>query len=130
MALASPGVGNMHYLLGLKMKHSKMDNLVYNKLKLQSYPKSPDIPVHEAKNSFRFRVRTATFKDFFCEKYMNKAWPLCTVHMDTQTHAVQCVQVKQMISIEGNYSNIFKEKIPCDISRTLYKITKLREDLI
>ena len=45
----------------LKMKHSKMDNLVYNKLKLQSYPKSPEIPVHEATYLFRFRVRTATF---------------------------------------------------------------------
>ena len=111
----------LNYLLGLKMKHSKMDNLVYNKLKLQSYLKSPNIPVHEAKNLFRFRVRTASFKENFGEKYMYKACPLCTVHMDTQTHAVQCVQVKQMISIEGNYSNIFKEKIPCDVSRTLYK---------
>ena len=107
-----------------------MDNLVYNKLKLQSYLKSPDIPVHEAKNLFRFRVRTATFKENVGENYMNKACPLCTVHMDTQTHAVRCAQVKQMILIEGNYSDIFKEKIPCDISRPLYKFTKLREDLI
>ena len=120
----------LNYLLGLKMKHSKMDNLVYNKLKLQSHLKSPDIPVHEAKKLFRFRNRTATFKENFGEKYTNKACPLCSVHMDTQTHAVQCVQVNQMISVEGNYRNIFKERIPCDISRTLYKITKLREDFI
>ena len=120
----------LNYLLGLKVKHSKMDNLIYNKLKLQNYLKSPGIPVYEAKNLFRFRNRTANFKENFGDKYPNKACPLCTVHMDTQTHAVQCDQIKQTISVEGSYSNIFKEKIPSDISKTLYKITKLREDLI
>ena len=95
-----------------------------------SYLKSPGIPVYEAKNLFRFRNRTANFKENFGDKYPNKACPLCTVHMDTQTHAVQCDQIKQTISVEGSYSNIFKEKIPSDISKTLYKITKLREDLI
>ena len=79
--------------MGLKVKHSKMDNFVYTKLKLQSYLKSPEIPVQEAKILFRFRARTATF----IEKYANKACPLCAVHIDTQTHALQCAEVGENV---------------------------------
>jgi hypothetical protein len=120
----------LKYLLNLKAEHSKLDNLMYSELKLQSYLKSDDIPVHEAKNLFRYRVRVADFKENFGNKYENKGCPLCTIHMDTQTHAVQCDKVKESISVEGNYNDIFKEKIPRNISKSLYKISKMRECLI
>ena len=120
----------MKYLLGLKADHTKMDNLVYSKLKLQGYLKSEDIPAHEAKNLYRYRVRSANFKENFGDKYKNKVCPMCTVHLDTQTHVMQCVQVKEEIGVEGKYNDIFKEKIPSNISKTLFKITKLRENFI
>ena len=31
-----------------------------------------------------------------------KVCPLCSIHMDTQTHTVQCVNVKESVSVEGN----------------------------
>ena len=114
----------------MKAKHTKMDKLVYCELKLQKYLKSNNIPVYEAKNLFRYRVQVAEFKENFGDKYENKVCPLCTVHMDTQTHAIQCVTIKEKISIEGNYSDIFKEVIPTNISKSLYKISKMREGLI
>jgi hypothetical protein len=120
----------LEYLLELKSKHTKLDNLVYSELRLQKYLKSDDIPVYEAKNLFKYRVKVADFKENFGNKYENKVCPLCGIHMDTQTHAVHCVKVKESVPVEGNYSDIFKETIPRKISKTLYSISKLREGLI
>ena len=53
----------LNYLLELKDKHSKMEKLEYDELKLQDYLKDDDIPVAEAKNLFRFRTRSARFKE-------------------------------------------------------------------
>ena len=71
-----------------------------------------------------------SFKENFGNKYENKGCPLCITHLDTQSHAVQCDKVKESISIEGNYSDIFKENIPTNISKSLHKISKMREGLI
>ena len=47
----------LNYLLGLKEKHTKMENLDYIELKLQKYLKDDKIPVEEAKNLYRYRMR-------------------------------------------------------------------------
>ena len=120
----------MNYLLELKVDHSKLDNLVYNKLKLQNYLKNDSIPVHEAKNLFKFRVRAANFKENFGDRYEDKSCPMCKLQLDTQAHSVQCEKVKEDITIDGNYSDIFKENVPSNISQTLLRISKLRKDLI
>ena len=41
-----------------------------------------------------------------------------------------CPEVKTKIKIEGNYDDIFEEDIPSDISKTLLRISKLREEVI
>ena len=120
----------LEHLLNLKSKHSKMNNLMYTEVKMQNYLKSDDISVQEAQNLFRFRVGVAQFKANFGERYNNKACPLCSVHLDTQAHSVQCEGVKEKVNIEGKYSDIFKQKVPSDIYQTLLKISKLREDYI
>ena len=120
----------LDYLQYLKASHSKMNNLVYTELKLQDYLKS-EIPVNEAKHLYQFRVRVANFRDNFKGRYQSLACPFCCVHLDTQVHSVQqCEQVKKMVNIDGNYSDIFWGKIQNNISRTLFNISKLREDLI
>ena len=117
-------------LLVMKSKHSKMDNLTYTELKMQKYLKSDKIPVQEAQNLFRFRVGVAQFKANFGDRYPNKVCPLCTLNLDTQVHSVQCEGVKEKVTINGKYSDIFKENVPSDISQTLHKISKLREEYL
>ena len=117
-------------LLELKSTHTKLDTLVYTDLSLQKYLKSDDIPVYEAKNLFRYRVKVADLKENYGNRFEDKVCPLCSIHMDTLTHSVQCVTVKDSVSIKGNYSDIYKEVIPRNISKTLYDISKLREGLI
>ena len=78
----------LNYLLSLKEKHSIMDDLCYTELKLQKYLKSTRIPVKEADNLYRYRVKVANFKANFGERYKSKGCPFCFVHLDTQPHAV------------------------------------------
>ena len=92
---------------------------------MQNYLKSEEIPVPEAQNLFKFRVGVAQFKENFADRYDNKTCPLCSISLDTQ-----CAMVKQKITIEGRYSDIFREKISPNISKTLFKISKMREDFI
>ena len=121
----------LNYLLDLKEKHSKMDDLSYSNLKLQNYLKDSDKSVAEIQNLYRYRTRVAKYKENMKNSYTNtsKACPLCLLQPDTQQHSVQCTEVKSKVLVEGTYKDIFKEDIPCDISKTLLRITKLREDL-
>ena len=121
----------LNYLLEVKEKHSKMDNLYYNNLKLQNYLKDGDKSVEEQQNLYRYRTRVAKYKENMKNSYTNtsQACPLCLVQPDTQQHSVQCSEVKSKVLVEGTYQDIFMEDIPSDISKTLLRITKLREDL-
>ena len=118
----------LNYLLDLKDEHSKMDKLQYSELKLQKYLKNVDLTVQEAKNLYRFRTHCAKFRENMKTSYAASPCPFCLVQPDNQTHSVQCPEVTQKVKIEGNYSDIFKEDIPSNISKTLMNITKLREE--
>ena len=61
--------------------------------------------------------------------YQSTACPLCFVQPDSQAHSVQCTVVNGKINVMGNYEDIFNTDIPEDISRTLLRISQLREDL-
>ena len=120
----------LDYLLELKDSHSKMDNLNYPKLKLQSYLKDSKITVEEAKNLYRYRTRVAKYKENMKSSFTNVsiACPLCLVQPDTQIHSVSCPEVKSKVMVKGTYEDIFYEDIPSDISKTLLRINKLREN--
>ena len=121
----------LNYLLGIKERHSKMDDLHYGELTLQNYLKDQDIPVVEARNLYRYRTRCAKYKENMKNSYIttSTACPLCLVQPDTQKHSLQCPAVKNEITIEGRYEDIFEKDIPTDISKTLLRINTLREDL-
>jgi hypothetical protein len=121
----------MNYLLQLKDGHTKMDNLNYGELSLQSYLKDSRIPVAEARNLYRYRTRCAKYKENMKSSYMHTslACPLCLVQPDTQKHSLECDEVKSKTVIEGKYEDIFDEDIPSGISKTLLRIAKLREEL-
>ena len=80
----------LDYLLNIKQRHSKMENLEYTELKLQNYLTDDEISVEEAKNLYRFRTRVAKFKENFKNGYVANAYPLCLVQPDTQAHSLQC----------------------------------------
>ena len=121
----------LDYLQKLKEKHTKMDNLQYLDLKLQNYLKDDAISVMEARNLYRYRTRVANFKENFKNSHQSCAiaCPLCMVQPDSQPHCMQCPVIKSKIDVQGNYSDIFLEDIPSEISKTLLKISEMRENL-
>ena len=118
----------LDYLLKLKERHSKMNSLEYQELKIQNYLKDENISVKEAQNIFKYRTRVANFKENFKNNYNGLECPLCLVHPDTQAYCVQCPIIKENIEICGEYKDIFTEEISKEISQTLQKITEFREN--
>ena len=119
----------LNYLLNKKERHSKMENLNYFKLKLQNYLRDKNISVDEARNLFRYRTRVAKFKQNMKSSFSVATCPFCLVQPDTKAHTFQCPDLKLKVKLEGNYCDIFSENIPKDISITLLKISKIREDI-
>ena len=120
----------LDYLLKVKEKHTKMKDLNYSELKMQNYLKDPKISVEEAQNIFRFRTRSANFKENMKAKYAEILCPLCENQPDSQSHSFECSIVKEKIKISGNYEDIFNEIIPYDVSKSLMEIRKLRENVM
>ena len=79
---------SLEYLLSQKEKHTKMDNLHYIELKIQNYLIDDDLTVQEAKNLYKFRTRSAKFKENYKNSYVGIACPLCLIQPETQAHCV------------------------------------------
>ena len=117
----------LQYLLKLKEGHSKMSNLEYDELKMQEYLKDPKINVAEAQNIFRFRTRSAQFKENYKSMYNTQTCPLCQSCLDTQKHSFQCAEIIENVKINGTYEEIFGQKIKQEVSKTVFEIFKFRE---
>ena len=107
-----------------------MENLNYTELKMQSYLRDPRITVAEAKNIFRFRTRSALFKENMRSNYTDDTCPLCKEQPDRQSHSFECKIINSRISVQGSYKDIFKKKITPELSKTLLEITQIRSGYI
>ena len=115
------------HFLNKKETHSKLDYLFYKELCLQNYLKDEEIPVKKAQIIFSYRTRMANFSENYPGKEGVKICPLCNNHFDLQKFSFQCPKVTENVEVEGNYSNIFSEKIHSTTINTLINITKFRE---
>ena len=68
--------------------------------------KDPNIPVEEAKNLYRFRRRSAKFKENMKYQYQSISCPFCLVYSDTQNHSMYRRENK--ITVKGNHEDIFQ----------------------
>ena len=81
---------SLEYLLDLKKKHSKLDQLSYNKLKIQSYFGTSKISIKAAKSVFKYRTKMSSVKDNFHSMYNQDTLdcPECPGINDTQEHLI------------------------------------------
>ena len=111
--------------LKMKAPHSKMDNLYYLELKLQSFLHLEEISVEESKMILMWRLRMANFGTNYGEQF--KLCPLCKQHEDSQEKCFkQCQEVKKNVVITSNYEEIFLNPTK-KLAKALMSIEKLRE---
>ena len=98
------------YLMKLKEKHSKMDNLNYAKINLQPYFKS-NFYRQEVQNLFKFRTRMAKVKNNFRNGNEDNICPFQSCdNIDDQKHLLTCSAININTSTEvEEYLDIFSD---------------------
>ena len=100
----------------------------YKRFGLQNYLRDPSISVEEAQILFRFRTRSEKYKNNMKSNFEDLSCYFCTVSQDSQEHSFQCEIVKANVKIEGDYEDIFSDKIPVEVARTLKRIVNFRKE--
>ena len=98
----------------LKNKHSKLDNIKYEKLEMQPYLKSKSFYQDEARLLFRLRSNMYNVKRNFSSIYENNMkCRLCQTEIEDQQHLIFCENLKtENDPIDhGRYSDIFGNDI-------------------
>ena len=50
------------------------------------------------------------------------------MHPDCQPMALQCPTVLESVTVKGKYSDVFQENVNSEITQTIVKIEKLRQE--
>ena len=121
---------SMKILMKKKEGHTKLDNIRYEELKIQSYLSLEGIKISEIQDTFRFRTRMANLG----ENYRGQggvAWcPLCGKHKDNQKMMFQCQVLGEKVNLDCETDNIYSNEVNIDIARTVSKILATRDKLV
>ena len=98
-------------LTAIQEGHSKMENLYYTEVKMQEYMKTPGISVEQAQNLFRWRVRMSPFGENFRGGQEKVICPLCHNHMDSQSLALNCEEIRKEVQIKLRIEDIYRDNI-------------------
>ena len=108
-----------------KEKHSKMNNLTYADLEMQSYLKDEKIRVDQAKILFRFRTRMARYWENFKGGRPPDPCPVCK-----EPHSFQCGVTASNVTINGIYNNIFGARVGEITAKTVENIEQFRKQFL
>ena len=110
------------------MSKSKMKDLSYTHLKIQDYLLLKNMNLDEAKALFKFRVRMSPFGENYRGGRERKICPFCKNHPDGQEESFYCLEMKKLMDIKGNYSQIFGWTFPSELVKTVNNIHTFREE--
>ena len=106
------------YLIQIKAKHSKMSEIGYNNLPLQTYMQSPLFTAHDATILFALRTRTLRgIKDDFRNMYADNMCPLECGNIDTIKHLLACTSLQSNLESQFlthnqvKYEHVFSNDI-------------------
>ncbi len=117
------------YLLNLKDSHSKLKDLSYDDLCLQSYFTDGSLNSNDARLLFLFRTRMVRVYNNYKNLYTDILCPLCRVDTDTQEHLLRCTKLPRSTCC---YTDIFgtnavmRKTTLCSLKTAL----SVREDLL
>ena len=103
----------LNYLNNIKSEHSKMTNLNYDKLEIQSYLTSTNIYPQLAKQIFKWKTRMMNFKMNFKNGSTELFCPLGCPEPDSQDRILHCSVVRSHLpkleSTSIKYEDIFSK---------------------
>ena len=111
-----------------KRKHSKLQLLEYDQLKIQGYLKNKDISVTQAQTLIKFRTRMANYENNYKGTSTNQRCKLCQNHDDNQEEIYICDFNLQNLNLCGKYEDLFQTDVDISVIKSLEALYKLRED--
>ena len=112
----------------MEARKSKTINLNYSRLKMQDYLELKTMNRKEAIVLFKFRTRMSPFAENFKSGNLCTVCPLCLSHVDSQEESFNCVTLKKVLTIRGNYKDIFTNTFTEELVQTLYAIYNYRKE--
>ena len=82
-------------LIAKQNTHSKMENLHYTELKIQTYLKSEETSTQQKKILFKYRVRMEHFGENYRGGKGPAPCPLCKMHLNNKEMAFQSTEVRK-----------------------------------
>ena len=126
------------FLNELKVTHSKVRDIEYDKLETQTYLTSPLFSNEDVNTLFSLRSRLVDCKSNFKNRYKENdiLCPLCRLEEDSQQHMLACreitsrIQSKKISSSKIVYEDIFKDHMKQKGATVLFKeILEIRKQL-
>ena len=122
----------LSYLKSLQSKHTKLKDLSYDCLSLQTYITQPGLTLLQRRNVFLARTRMLNFGENYRNGRSNVYCSLgCADKLDSQIHCfTECIFIKNEISINFKYEYIFRKNVPQKTCTDLSEVLKVRNNLI
>ena len=102
------------YLQQLQQSHSKIRDIKYHNIKMQSYMCAPDMSSEDIALLFALRTRTVRgIRSDFGEMFSSDQCPLCieNPHKDTLKELIKCPSLAQIQSDGTEYEQIFSTSV-------------------
>ena len=105
-------IAELEYLNSLKASHSKLDNLKYQTLDIQSYLVSSSIYPNMAQQIFKWRTRMESFRANFRNGNDDISCKLGCMEDDSQENFLNCKVIKDYVFTERtDYFKIFSNNV-------------------
>ena len=114
-------------LKGKQAKHSKMENIKYSNIKMQTYLTSERIHPDQKRTIFRFRTRMERFGENYRAGSTPAICPLCQLHFDNQELSLTCPEIRKEYKVKGDMKQIYKDEIEEEIIETITNIMNIRK---
>ena len=102
---------SMKILMKKKETHTKLDNLNYKELKMQSYLKLEGIKIQEIQDTFRFRTRMSKLGENYRGQGGEVLCPLCGNHKGNQRMLFHCRVLGEKTNLECETENIYSNEV-------------------
>ena len=118
---------SLNILLEKKETHSKMSNLQYFELKLQTYFHQEGLSIKQIQDVFRFRTRMIQVRENYKGQRGPYLCPLCNDYPDNQIHLFQCKKLNEKREENEIVDNLYTQDVTVENARKVSKILKERE---